>query len=849
MRKISPSLLFVSASLLAAALAACSSSEPEILEPDLSKRLESDEVRAGIVAKDQDLIGGLKAEGRIGDIKMYNSHVAFIIEGVRRAGGYRYFGGNPVDADIIRAEGEEGRDLYGETFFAWDHQIFEPLELEIVSDGRESSAHVRLTGKTSSFAFADDLIRPLFPRPINELVIVYDYLLGPDDEELRLRITVRNPGDEQVSIQYPLMLASHGDGAHFFAPRAGFSAAGTGDIPYLAFVSRDLGYGLLSGGDDLVTLFEYDDVILFSTETFELHPGKHRAFTYYFTVTDQSAAGVQEARRRLIRDEPTGTIEGSVQLPMTASPSHTWIAVTDEDSIVTVAPVDDAGDFSVEVLPGDYHVHAYAHSHAAADPVTVAVSEGKTASTSLSLEAGARITSEVFTPEGEPVMSRVTFLRQEDTATPFAPSSVRHGEAWHRNISGAAYVLAEPETITLPAGKYEAIATRGPTWEMERKTIEVAAGEEKSLSFTIEQAVDTSGWLAADMHLHAYLSPDSHVPFEIRVKQAATDALDIPLLTEHIWAAGLQETVEKMGLEEEVIGIAGQEVTTFAYGHFNLFPVVVDPELPNNGGVYEHGRTPLELFEDMRAQHPGETIIQIDHPRGANPGSYFSYVGLDAEADTVEREEDWTLDWELIEVFNNSCGGSRNREVLADWIGMTNHGHRKGISGTTDSHTERRIPGIPRNWVLVDKDELREDHGKIVAPMRERRSFVSCGPFVRFEAEDGTGLGEMTQVDDEGLVRFRARVEAPTWMQVNEVILMENGEALETIDVSDRNGEVLRLDTILEAAPESDAWYALKAVGSGSLAPVSWRGPPYALTNPIEVDADRDGTWTPPARQ
>lgn len=28
--------------------------------------------------------------------------------------------------------------------------------------------------------------------------------------------------------------------------------------------------------------------------------------------------------------------------------------------------------------------------------------------------------------------------------------------------------------------------------------------------------------------------------------------------------------------------------------------------------------------------------------------------------------------------------------------------------------------------------------------------------------------------------------------------------------------------------------------------PVTRAGPPYAMTNPIEVDADRDGTWTPP---
>ena len=35
--------------------------------------------------------------------------------------------------------------------------------------------------------------------------------------------------------------------------------------------------------------------------------------------------------------------------------------------------------------------------------------------------------------------------------------------------------------------------------------------------------------------------------------------------------------------------------------------------------------------------------------------------------------------------------------------------------------------------------------------------------------------------------------------------------------------------------------------GSGSLSPVEMGDGPYALTNPIEVDADGDGAWTPPA--
>ena len=57
---------------------------------------------------------------------------------------------------------------------------------------------------------------------------------------------------------------------------------------------------------------------------------------------------------------------------------------------------------------------------------------------------------------------------------------------------------------------------------------------------------------------------------------------------------------------------------------------------------------------------------------------------------------------------------------------------------------------------------------------------------------------------------------------------------------------VLRFDAVWSVSPLKDAWYAVEVVGSGSMAPVTRSGPPYALTNPIEVDQDKDGEWTPP---
>ena len=48
-------------------------------------------------------------------------------------------------------------------------------------------------------------------------------------------------------------------------------------------------------------------------------------------------------------------------------------------------------------------------------------------------------------------------------------------------------------------------------------TLEAAATME--LDFVLKREVDTTGWVSADFHIHALRSPDSYVPYDIRVLQ------------------------------------------------------------------------------------------------------------------------------------------------------------------------------------------------------------------------------------------------------------------------------------------------------------------------------------------
>ncbi|MDF1565240.1 MAG: CehA/McbA family metallohydrolase [Deltaproteobacteria bacterium] len=815
---------------------------------DLTARLEAGQVQAGIVEHEDALIGGPKAEGQVGDIKLYNSHVAFIVEGVRLASGYRYWGGNLADADLIRPEGEPGRDLYGEAFFSWNLEVFQPTDIIVVSDGRESGeAHVRLTGRSVPFGFAESF-RDIFDADPVDLEIAYDYRLGPDDRALHLTISLTNVGDATSNINLPLVFSSHGDGVEAYAPGPGFEdQSAVANLPYSGAVGRDLSYGLIAADDDLNPLFAYKAVSLTTQEAYNLPAGRTTTLDYDFAVSEQSAAGLELVRGDLLGYQPGALIRGTVSLPDTVADETAWVAVRDGLKVASLAPVAADGSFEVPLEPGLYEVYAFASQHLPATPVTVDLGGGGEGTASLSIDRAARVTSTVTDTSGNPVPARVTFLRQAGTGSPESPSETRAIWSWGRGVSAVAYVIDGPEEVVLPAGSYTAYATHGPSWEMDQKVVTVTEGESASISFQIEKVIDTSGWVSADFHIHAMRSPDSRVPYDIRAKQAATDDLDIPVLTEHVYVSTLQPIVDTLGLGDRVIGMVGHEVTTFSYGHFNAFPLDWRPLDPNGGAVYEHGRSPRELISAIRTQNgEADEIIQVNHPRSLGPGGYFSWIGLDAVADTTNKPDDWSLEWDSIEAFNGGCSrGGENGEAVDDWMAFTSNGYPKTLSSGSDTHDEDSPPGIPRNWIQLDKAAVAADPQAIVAAVRDRRLIVSCGPFVEFAAADGTRLGGRTGVDGSGVASFSVKVQAPSWMQLDEIRLLENGVPVTSANIAAETG-VVRFEGTLEHTPAADAWYALEVLGSGSSAPMSWRGPPYALSNAIEIDADGDGSWTPP---
>ena len=812
---------------------------------DLSERLQPGQVRAGVVTEPGALLGGPRAEGRVGDIKLYNSNVAFIVEAPGRAhGGYRFYGGSVIDSDVVREPGDpRSGDYFNELIMSWNLALFEPDTVDVISSGEDGSALVRLTGQTAVFHFAESFLKEILNVEPPELDIVYEYVLQPDTQYLEHRVTLINPTNTTVTVTWPLMLSNQGDGMTLWMRGHGFDFT-DGTVEAMYYVSKHSSHAVYFGDGPASVLLDYSDVLAALEDPLVIAPNGGSVTRTYQRWA--SAGGSASLESKLA---PSGesliTLEGVVEVPETTSARDVWVVVRQDGVPIATMPIDDSGRFETQLPEGTYQLMAYTPHHAPSEPLAFHATGGDV---SLKIPAAIPVQISVADSAGHPVSARVTAVALGSTPSPYAPSDVRFamkkGWSWGSwgQVSAVGYATGGSTTIFVPAGQYELRISRGLSYTTATTTFEAVYDAPVTVSGVIDKVVDTTGWMSADCHIHATRSPDSDTPYSIRAQQAVTDELDLPILTEHVQIGGLQPTLDALELTG-TLGVYGQEVTTFEYGHFNAFPLIEDNLGTNYGAVFPYDKRPTELFEAIRNQHAGDKIIQVNHPRGGSFGAYFDVAKLDADSATGDPEM-WDTNWDAIEVFN---GGCHLREEFDDWIALTNHGIGRTLAAGSDSHGEASPIGLPRTWIEVDRDAVVADREALVEPIRSRQVFVSCGPFIRFTTVDGTvGIGGRTGVDAQGQVSFRAEVSAPGWIALTEARLYRNGQVIDAIPI-ESTADGIRLDIEFNDIPTKDSWYMLGVIGSGNLMPVYNSGPPNAFTNPIEVDMDGDGQWTPPA--
>jgi hypothetical protein len=517
----------------------------------------------------------------------------------------------------------------------------------------------------------------------------------------------------------------------------------------------------------------------------------------------------------------------------------------EERDYVTQAKTDRDGRYTLAVPPGAYRVTVAADGHRVSASRELSIIEGESKTgVDFAIPREGRIAYDVTDDQGRalPVKISVRALGESAAQLPGRYGEVTQGSG----LLSTVFAIAGRGTIGVPAGDYRLWISRGTEYEIAERDVTVRAGADTSLVARLARTVETPGWLSTDTHIHSQLSPDSPDLFPMKVSAMVTEGLEIPVSTEHEAIGDFNPAIVKLGLEDWIQGIIGTEVTTYIYGHFNAFPMVPDPTKPGNGRIEWYHKPPAETFALIR-QNPGDPFIQVNHPRAPAIGGYLSAMGFDAAAFSFQRADDASLDFDALEVANGCDVDEMERSTMIDWFAFLNHSHRVYATGATDNHRAAGGDmGYPRTYVRMPTDEPRAATvDDVRASFKAGRLIVSCGPFVEMKIGDAE-IGDTAVVTGDALA-IDARVAAPTWMDVDRIEVIVNGELVKTVDVPETSAADRFAGTIdVPITAGRDGWVVLRVRGDRGHGVWARHRPSYAFTNAIYLDGNDDGAWVMP---
>ncbi|MGI9592538.1 MAG: CehA/McbA family metallohydrolase, partial [Myxococcota bacterium] len=579
-------------------------------------------------------------------------------------------------------------------------------------------------------------------------------------------------------------------------------------------------------------------------------------------------------------------IQGRVEPPGTRA---SVLIESDSGHPVTQARVAPSGRYRAVVPPGRYALVIRAE-HEEPRRVAVTVSgSGFAEAPTQAYHTPARLEIPRAFRDGGP--GRLVVVGIDGTPNPvFQPELVDFRIAGRRTASGTetrslAFVggPADPRSVLLPPGRYRIVASRGPEFAVDEAVVELAdPGASLRLEpFEVPRVIALPGRVSADLHVHAEASDDSGMDNRARLAGYVAEHVDVMVTTDHDHLGWFEPALDALGVRERIRVVQGVEVTSSApsalapwtIGHHNAWPVPYRPLAHRKGAPPSQGLGVADLYALLRREY-GARVVQLNHALDAEAGvngegllNHLGTVGesydpsrpidtwpnrvlLETAADGVTR----AVDFDAMEVMNGNKFGEY--QLLREaWYSLLRQGLRPTATGNSDTHGPGQVAAYPRNYVKLAGDRGAE---ALDAAIREGRLFATTGPLItRFEAGGGS-MGDLIPAVD-GTVALRVAVAAAPWVPVDEVRVLVDGELARRFRDLRSTAQGLRLDERLELTVRRDAFLTVEAgvpletdrrrwlaEHEGPYAIVASGFVPQAISNPIWLDADGDGAFTPP---
>jgi len=656
-------------------------------------------VRVFVAEREDQLIGGPAAQGRVGDIVMENDKVRFVIEKDDRVIGPCPFGGNIIDADIVRPAGEPGQDVIGEVCQMINAgRTLDPDSIEIVNDGSDGKPGVvaitghleildfiNLLGLAATFIPIEGVDFSINPDDELPLTVTLIYILRGGDQGVRVLTGLRNDGDETLHFPIAHLMDSGGE-VEFFNPTSslkGFGYSGSLDniasvsgerTAFLGFRGERSSHMVMQDPADLPGILPASGVylaiagvavhvrgvtniasVLLTPQAdvpnlpgiAHMTPGAVETFGTWHYVGDGGLSTMLDVAYGELGVE-TGTVSGTVAEAGGNGVEGVRVSAVNTDGrTMSQALTDATGHYTMRVPTGAYALQLHGHGHVAT-PVEATIAAGAPATVDLTVSTRSAVHVTITTPDGGTTPGKIVVFC--DGTCPQTLTSQDRDVTFDRQLDGTwqtVFVgMSGETTIEVPPGDYRIAVSRGPEWSLwppdarasHGSPVTVAEGETVEVTAEIARVVNSPGVVSADLHVHAINSPDSPVPKDSRVRTFLAEGVDVLVSTDHDYITDFTHTIENLGAQAELATVIGEEITTFDYGHTNAFPMELDPAARNGGAVDWAGGTGPGLT-------PAELFAAV-HAQGGervvqvnHPASgYFKAFGVDTLRGTTTAD-------------------------------------------------------------------------------------------------------------------------------------------------------------------------------------------------------------------
>ncbi|MBW2385297.1 MAG: hypothetical protein JRG92_16820 [Deltaproteobacteria bacterium] len=646
---------------------------------------------------------------------------------------------------------------------------------------------------------------------------------------------------------------NEGVGAALLAPLGALAFTGYAEgIDYHYTTTPSVGatnYVTISG---VTVILHHTDMLtlLFTGLTDFIVPAGGSAHTVrYFGVGDGSSSNAVDLENA-VKGNVTATIEGLVTVGgVPAAGAHVSVGTLDDTGrikeLVTRLTTDEAGRFSGTAVIANPVVNygvvaglsgALYENGALEPPVRIIALDvpDEVVSVDFLLPESGRIQVNV-TDQAGAVPARVTLVGFDPSPEPIIPGPSFPGlgggdlglfndvsDIHPFGVAAVAYADAEGEvTFEVEPGDYQLYVSRGPEYSLFETPVTVTGGQTTAVVAQIARVLDTPGFVSGDFHVHGINSADSRVSHRRRVLGYAADGIDNLVMTDHHVHTDLGPTIAELGLSRFVGSTVGEEITTFDYGHYNAYPLRVDPSRPSKGstdwavaappgqdfpnpdtGSPSFNATPAELADlaTQGANSLPDSTIQVNHI-----GSHFNPLQIDTGVDPIQDDLDATerlqrrLDpaagnlfhpFPAMELWNGDSRGAQSEfldQRIGIWMNLLSAGYSTTAIADTDSHKFNSLRSAgAATWTAASPGADAPDtfdSAEVARSVTAGKAVGGQGLYVqaRLRATDGSGdiadltaAGKTSMTDASGHVTLEIDVQAPLWAEYDTIEIYAN---------------------------------------------------------------------------